>query len=89
MPPVSVLDLSPVVAGSTEGQALRDTIELARRTAASLVEGGTVVAVHWRGQIDEWALPAEQAHAILRETGELSSVVQHLEPQFLLEVFQR
>ena len=32
MPPVSVLDLSPVVAGSTEGQALRDTIELARRT---------------------------------------------------------
>lgn len=30
MPPVSVLDLSPVAAGSTEGQALRDTIELAR-----------------------------------------------------------
>jgi luciferase family oxidoreductase group 1 len=30
MPPVSVLDLSPVVSGSTEGQALRDTIELAR-----------------------------------------------------------
>ncbi len=32
MPPVSVLDLSPVVAGSTEGQALRDTIDLARHT---------------------------------------------------------
>ena len=31
MPKVSVLDLSPVAAGSTEGQALRDTIELARR----------------------------------------------------------
>ena len=30
MPPISVLDLSPVVAGSTEGQALRDTIDLAR-----------------------------------------------------------
>ena len=30
MPPVSVLDLSPVVSGSTEAQALRDTIELAR-----------------------------------------------------------
>ena len=30
MPPVSVLDLSPVAAGSTEGQALRDTIELAK-----------------------------------------------------------
>jgi protein-L-isoaspartate O-methyltransferase len=66
-----------------------DVVELARRTGASLAEGGTVVAVHWRGQIDEWALPAEQAHAILRETGELSSVVQHLEPEFLLEVFRR
>ena len=30
MPPVSVLDLSPVVAGSTESEALRDTIDLAR-----------------------------------------------------------
>lgn len=30
MPPISVLDLSPVAAGSTEAQALRDTIELAR-----------------------------------------------------------
>lgn len=30
MPPVSVLDLSPVAAGSSEGQALRDTIALAR-----------------------------------------------------------
>lgn len=31
MPKVSVLDLSPVSAGSSEGQALRDTIEFARR----------------------------------------------------------
>lgn len=30
MPPISILDLSPVVAGSTEAQALHDTIELAR-----------------------------------------------------------
>ncbi len=29
MPPISVLDLSPVAAGSTEAQALRETIELA------------------------------------------------------------
>ena len=32
MPPVSVLDLSPVASGSTESQALRDTIDLARHT---------------------------------------------------------
>jgi luciferase family oxidoreductase group 1 len=30
--PLSVLDLSPIVAGSTSAQALRNTIELARRT---------------------------------------------------------
>ena len=30
MPPISVLDLSPVAAGSHRGEALRDTIELAR-----------------------------------------------------------
>jgi luciferase family oxidoreductase group 1 len=30
MPPLSVLDLSPVMAGDTEAQALRDTVELAR-----------------------------------------------------------
>jgi luciferase family oxidoreductase group 1 len=30
MPPISVLDLSPVAAGSTESQALRDTIALAQ-----------------------------------------------------------
>ena len=31
MPPISVLDLSPVAAGSTEAQALRDTIVLAKQ----------------------------------------------------------
>jgi SAM-dependent methyltransferase len=66
-----------------------DVVELARRTGTSLAHGGTVVAVHWRGPIDEWAVPAEQAHAILRETGGLSSIAQHLEPEFLLEVFRR
>src|SRR5260221_12329202 len=30
--PLSVLDLSPVAAGTTSGQALRQTTELARRT---------------------------------------------------------
>ena len=44
MPPVSVLDLSPVVAGSTEGQALRDTIELARRVDPSII-GGLVLRI--------------------------------------------
>jgi luciferase family oxidoreductase group 1 len=34
MPPISVLDLSPVISGAGEGQALRDTVELARRAEA-------------------------------------------------------
>jgi trans-aconitate methyltransferase len=66
-----------------------DVAQLARRTGASLAEGGSVVAVHWRGPIDEWAIPAEQAHAMLRDVAGLSSIAQHLEPEFLLEVFER
>jgi protein-L-isoaspartate O-methyltransferase len=66
-----------------------DVVELARRTGASLAEGGNAVAVHWRGPIDDWAVPAEQAHAILRDAGGLRSITQHWETEFLLEVFER
>ena len=66
-----------------------EVVELARRTGASLVAGGNVVAVHWRGPIDAWAVPAEQAHALLREPGGLRSIAQHREKEFLLEVFER
>jgi SAM-dependent methyltransferase len=66
-----------------------DLLALARRAGESLEDGGTLIAVNWRGPIEPWAVPVEEAHAILRETGGLSSIAQHLEPAFLLEVFQR
>lgn len=64
-------------------------LELARRADESLVEGGTLIAVHWRGPVAEWAVPAERAHEILRDVAALRSVAHHLEPRFLLEVFER
>jgi SAM-dependent methyltransferase len=66
-----------------------EVVKLARRMDASLADGGTVIAVHWRGRIDEWALPAEEAHAVLRRVADLHSTVQHIDPSFLLEVFRR
>jgi SAM-dependent methyltransferase len=66
-----------------------ELLELARCVRTSLEDGGTLVAVNWRGAIEPWAVPIEETHAILREIGGLSSVAQHLEPAFLLEVFER
>jgi SAM-dependent methyltransferase len=64
-------------------------VELAERTRASLDEGGVVIAVNWRGPIDEWALPAEQTHGILRDVGGLRSTARYVETSFMLEVFER
>ena len=60
-----------------------------RRVGASASEGATIVAVHWRGAIDDWALPAEQAHDVIRHEGTLTTFAQYVEESFLLEVFER
>jgi SAM-dependent methyltransferase len=63
--------------------------ELGRRVGASASAGATIVAVHWRGAIDEWALPAEQAHDVIRHEGALTSIGRYVEASFVLEVFER
>jgi SAM-dependent methyltransferase len=63
--------------------------ELGRRTGASARPGAHIVAVHWRGTIDEWALPANEAHDLICETGGLRRISRYEEERFLLEVFER
>ena len=63
--------------------------ELARRFHHSLAPSGTLVCVDWRGPIEPWAVPVDEAQAILRDTPGLSSVARHLERDFLLEVSTR
>ena len=63
--------------------------ELAERVASSCGPGATVLAVHWCGPIDDWALPAPEAHARIQRVANLARVSRHVERDFLLEVFQR
>jgi SAM-dependent methyltransferase len=66
-----------------------DVVELGRRTGGSTSEGATVIAVHWRGQIDDWPLTVDDAHAMIAAAGGLTRVARLADPGFLLEVFER
>jgi SAM-dependent methyltransferase len=55
--------------------------------AGSLADGGTLVACHWRHRVDDYPLAGDVVHAAVRARRELSRVVLHEEPDFLLEVF--
>jgi hypothetical protein len=63
--------------------------ELGRRAGASGRPGAHVIAVHWRGAIDDWALPADEAHGLICESGGLHRISRYEDERFLLEVFER
>lgn len=68
-----------------------DTVTLQRvieRTLASTGPGAHVVGVHWRGQTD-YPLTADRAHEIIGSCDALMRVVHHMEPDFILEVWER
>ncbi|HEV3312985.1 MAG TPA: SAM-dependent methyltransferase [Chloroflexota bacterium] len=54
----------------------------------STVTGAHVVGVHWRGQTD-YPLSGDQAHAIIEATLGLRRMVHHVEPEFVLTVWER
>ena len=55
----------------------------------SLLDGGHLVAVHWRHHVPEHAAEADEVHAELRALPELHSLSRHEEDDFLLDVFVR
>jgi SAM-dependent methyltransferase len=63
--------------------------EVIRRSAQALEPGGTLVAVHWRHPIEEFALTGDAVHRALREDRRLTCYAQYEEPDFLLDVFTR
>ncbi len=60
------------------------TIERCLRT---LRPGGDVVLCHWLGRSDDFAQTGIEAHDAFRHRSGLSVVVEHHEPEFILEVF--
>lgn len=68
-----------------------DELELlVARACDSLRAGGDLVVVDWRGPIERFhGLDAHAVHDRLRAQPDLTTVVLHEEPEFVLEVFRR
>ena len=62
--------------------------EVTARTVGGLTPGGSVVAAHWRGTTD-YPLSGDEAHTVIGEHPGLTRIVQHVEEQFILEVWLR
>lgn len=68
-----------------DGRALEGIVD---RLVAGTTPGATVVGVHWRGATN-YPLTGDQAHGIIDAHPRLRRDVHHLEPAFVLDVWQR
>lgn len=59
------------------------------RALGSLTQDGVLVACHWRHEVAEYPLSGDFVHDRIRRRAELSRIVQHIEEDFVLEVFAR
>jgi SAM-dependent methyltransferase len=62
------------------------TIALA---SGALSDGGHLVAVHWRPQVEEYPSDAQAVHTALRSWRELSVLAMYADEHFLLDVYGR
>jgi LmbE family N-acetylglucosaminyl deacetylase/protein-L-isoaspartate O-methyltransferase len=62
-------------------------VELVERVRASLAEGGTVLACHWRHPVEDYVQGGDGVHAAIAEHLGLRRLVRHEEDDFVLEVF--
>jgi hypothetical protein len=66
--------------------ALRATVE---RTVEALRPGADVLLVHWRGWPAEAPRDAEATHRLLAAHEGLTTLVEHVDEEFLLHVLRR
>jgi hypothetical protein len=67
-----------------ERDALRD---LAARLRDALTPDGTLVACHWRHDIEDCPVNGNAVHALLAQVLAMPRIVQHTEADFLLEIW--
>ncbi|MEE2035799.1 class I SAM-dependent methyltransferase [Nocardiopsis sp. CT-R113] len=65
-----------------------DLASVLDRTRESLGPGGTVLAVHWRHTVPEHVRSGDDAHLALAAVPGLVRMVEHVEEDFLLELYQ-
>jgi LmbE family N-acetylglucosaminyl deacetylase/SAM-dependent methyltransferase len=65
----------------------RSLDELIDHITDGLAAGGTLIACHWRHAVEDYPLSGDAVHAAIRSRSGLASIVQHLEADFILEVF--
>jgi SAM-dependent methyltransferase len=66
-----------------------DLAVLLKQAASALLDGGTLLAVHWRHPVPEHARSGDDAHAVLAQVPGLALLSRHIEPDFLAEVYLR
>ena len=66
-----------------------DLGRLVTRARRSLAPGGVLVACHWRHPVEQYPLSGDEVHERLRAEPGLDLVAQHVEEDFVLEVFGR
>lgn len=68
-----------------------DMTETVDRSVGALVDGGVLVACHFRPENPRTEAPitGEYVHEVIRARPELERTVEHLETQFRIEVFRR
>jgi SAM-dependent methyltransferase len=66
-----------------------DLDQILTSATASLVPGGTLLAVHWRHPVTDYPRSGDNVHDILDRRPGLARLACHREPDFLAEVYQR
>jgi LmbE family N-acetylglucosaminyl deacetylase len=75
-------------AGTFDLVVLSDLAVLLEHCRRSLAPGGALVACHWRHPVGEYPLGGDEVHTALAALPGLERTVQHLERDFVLEVYE-
>lgn len=69
--------------------APRELAAVVRRSADVLEPGATLVAVHWRHRIEDFALTGDAVHTAIKADARLTAFSHYEEPDFRIDVFIR
>lgn len=69
--------------------APRELASLVEHMVLSLTDDGYVLSCHWRYPMEAWAQTADDISNAFRRPGLLHRIVEHVEPDFILELWSK